>query len=139
LIGRRQTQISFHRTRSGFLHRQPLPQHSGSRQPSIGRAFDGRLWNRSQWDEKSRRFFVLSYKDGEVQPAAVAKWAANATLAMIDQYIADRVGRIWLSLEHLPSEPPCVSMRFCCGAAANQFAYHHDEVGACETIRLSTG
>jgi S-formylglutathione hydrolase len=32
-------------------------------------------------------FFDLPYKDGEVQPAVVAKWAANAPLAMIDQYI----------------------------------------------------
>jgi S-formylglutathione hydrolase len=34
-------------------------------------------------------FFDLPYKDGEVQPAVVAKWAANAPLAMIDQYIAN--------------------------------------------------
>jgi S-formylglutathione hydrolase len=32
-------------------------------------------------------FFDLPYKDGELQPAVVAKWAANAPLAMIDQYI----------------------------------------------------
>jgi enterochelin esterase-like enzyme len=32
-------------------------------------------------------FFDLPYKDGEAQPAVVAKWAANAPLAMIDQYI----------------------------------------------------
>jgi S-formylglutathione hydrolase len=32
-------------------------------------------------------FFDLPYKDGEVQPAVAAKWAANAPLAMIDQYI----------------------------------------------------
>jgi S-formylglutathione hydrolase len=34
-------------------------------------------------------FFDLPYKDGEVQTAVVAKWAANAPLAMIDQYIAN--------------------------------------------------
>jgi S-formylglutathione hydrolase len=34
-------------------------------------------------------FFDLPYKDGELQPAVVAKWAANAPLAMIDQYIAN--------------------------------------------------
>ena len=32
-------------------------------------------------------FFDLPSKDGQVQPAIVAKWAANAPLAMIDQYI----------------------------------------------------
>ena len=31
----------------------------------------------------------LPYKDGELQPAVVAKWAANAPLAMIDQYISN--------------------------------------------------
>ena len=32
-------------------------------------------------------FFDLPYKDGQVQPEVAAKWAANAPLAMIDQYI----------------------------------------------------
>ncbi len=32
-------------------------------------------------------FLDLPYKDGELQPGIVAKWAANAPLAMIDQYI----------------------------------------------------
>ena len=32
-------------------------------------------------------FFDLPSKDGQVQPAIAAKWAANAPLAMIDQYI----------------------------------------------------
>jgi S-formylglutathione hydrolase FrmB len=34
-------------------------------------------------------FFDLPYKDGEVQPQVVAKMAANAPLAMIDQYISN--------------------------------------------------
>jgi enterochelin esterase-like enzyme len=34
-------------------------------------------------------FLDLPYKDGELQPAVVAKWAANAPLAMIDQYISN--------------------------------------------------
>jgi S-formylglutathione hydrolase len=34
-------------------------------------------------------FFDLPYKDGELQPAVVAKWSANAPLAMIDEYIAN--------------------------------------------------
>jgi S-formylglutathione hydrolase len=34
-------------------------------------------------------FFDLPYKSGEMQPAIVAKWAANAPLAMIDQYISN--------------------------------------------------
>jgi enterochelin esterase-like enzyme len=34
-------------------------------------------------------FFDLPYKDGVLQPAVVAKWAANAPLAMIDQYISN--------------------------------------------------
>jgi hypothetical protein len=34
-------------------------------------------------------FFDLPYKGDELQPAVVAKWAANAPLAMIDQYIAN--------------------------------------------------
>jgi S-formylglutathione hydrolase len=34
-------------------------------------------------------FFDLPSKNGEVQPAIVAKWAANAPLAMIDQYIVN--------------------------------------------------
>jgi enterochelin esterase-like enzyme len=34
-------------------------------------------------------YFDLPTKNGEVQPAIVAKWAANAPLAMIDQYIAN--------------------------------------------------
>lgn len=32
-------------------------------------------------------FFDLPAKDGKLQPAVVAKWVANAPLAMIDQYI----------------------------------------------------
>ena len=32
-------------------------------------------------------FFDLPVKDGQLQPAIAAKWAANAPLAMIDQYI----------------------------------------------------
>ena len=32
-------------------------------------------------------FFDLPYKDGELQPAVIAQWAANAPLAMIGQYI----------------------------------------------------
>ena len=34
-------------------------------------------------------FLDLPYKGDELQPAVVAKWAANAPLAMIDQYIAN--------------------------------------------------
>jgi S-formylglutathione hydrolase FrmB len=34
-------------------------------------------------------FFDLPYKGGEYQPQVAAKWAANAPLAMIDQYIAN--------------------------------------------------
>jgi S-formylglutathione hydrolase len=34
-------------------------------------------------------FFDLPYKGDEVQPAVVAKWAANAPLAMIDQYVGN--------------------------------------------------
>lgn len=34
-------------------------------------------------------FFDLPWKNGEIQPAIVAKWAANAPLAMVDQYIAN--------------------------------------------------
>jgi S-formylglutathione hydrolase len=34
-------------------------------------------------------FFDLPYKDGALQSAVVAKWAANAPLAMIDQYISN--------------------------------------------------
>jgi S-formylglutathione hydrolase len=33
-------------------------------------------------------YFDLPAKDGKIQPAIVAKWAANAPLAMIDQYAA---------------------------------------------------
>jgi hypothetical protein len=32
-------------------------------------------------------FFDLPSKEGQVQPAIAAKWAANASLAMIDQHI----------------------------------------------------
>ena len=34
-------------------------------------------------------FLDLPYKNDELEPAVVAKWAANAPLAMIDQYIAN--------------------------------------------------
>jgi S-formylglutathione hydrolase len=34
-------------------------------------------------------FFDLPVKDGKVQPAIVAKWAANAPLAIIDQYMGN--------------------------------------------------
>ena len=34
-------------------------------------------------------FFDLPYKGGEYQPPVAAKWAANAPLATIDQYIAN--------------------------------------------------
>jgi hypothetical protein len=34
-------------------------------------------------------FFDLPSKNGEVQPKIVAKWAANAPLAMVDQYITN--------------------------------------------------
>src|SRR5262249_30640359 len=33
-------------------------------------------------------FFDLPVKEGKVQPAIVAKWAANAPLAMLDQYVS---------------------------------------------------
>jgi hypothetical protein len=32
-------------------------------------------------------FFDLPSKEGQVQPAIAARWAVNAPLAMIDQYI----------------------------------------------------
>ena len=32
-------------------------------------------------------YFDLPVKDGKIQPAIVAKWVANAPLAMIDQYV----------------------------------------------------
>jgi S-formylglutathione hydrolase len=32
-------------------------------------------------------FFDLPTKDGKPQPAVIAKWAANAPLAMIDQHV----------------------------------------------------
>jgi S-formylglutathione hydrolase FrmB len=32
-------------------------------------------------------YFDLPAKDGKIQPAVVAKWVANAPLAMIDQYV----------------------------------------------------
>ena len=34
-------------------------------------------------------FLDLPYKGDELQPAVVAKWAANAPLAMIEQYVAN--------------------------------------------------
>jgi len=34
-------------------------------------------------------YFDLPTKDGEVQPGVVAAWAANATLAMVYQYVAN--------------------------------------------------
>lgn len=41
-------------------------------------------------DPKNPPFFLdLPYKNGEVQPQIVAKWQANAPLAMVDQYIAN--------------------------------------------------
>jgi S-formylglutathione hydrolase len=40
------------------------------------------------WISEPRRS-DLPYKGDELQPAVVAKWAANAPLAMIDQYIAN--------------------------------------------------
>jgi S-formylglutathione hydrolase len=39
--------------------------------------------------KKPPLFLDLPYKGDELQPAVVAKWAANAPLAMIDQYIAN--------------------------------------------------
>ena len=39
---------------------------------------------------KNPPFFVdLPVKDGKVQPSVVAKWAANAPLAMVDQYLGN--------------------------------------------------
>ena len=34
-------------------------------------------------------YFDLPGKDGKLQPAVVAKWAANAPLAIIDQYVTN--------------------------------------------------
>jgi enterochelin esterase-like enzyme len=34
-------------------------------------------------------FFDLPVKNGQLQPTVIAKWAANAPLAMVDQYIAN--------------------------------------------------
>jgi hypothetical protein len=34
-------------------------------------------------------FFDMPVKDGEPQPLVIAKWAANAPLAMIDQYVTN--------------------------------------------------
>ena len=39
--------------------------------------------------KNSPLFLDLPYKNGEVQPQIVAKWQANAPLAMVDQYIAN--------------------------------------------------
>jgi S-formylglutathione hydrolase len=34
-------------------------------------------------------YFELPFKDGKLQPLIAAKWAANAPVAMLDQYIPE--------------------------------------------------
>jgi enterochelin esterase-like enzyme len=54
------------------------------------RGFMTQLASAAAWSPNPNNppfFFDLPVKDGKVQPQVVAKWAANAPLAMIDQYI----------------------------------------------------
>lgn len=47
-------------------------------------------WRAAAWSPNPNNpplYLDFPVKDGKIQPAIVAKWAANAPLAMVDQYI----------------------------------------------------
>jgi S-formylglutathione hydrolase FrmB len=70
------------------LEAMKSPKNS-AKLPFFARA---QLANAAAWspDPKNPPLYLdLPYKDGVVQPDIVAKWAANAPLAFIDQYIGN--------------------------------------------------
>ncbi len=54
-------------------------------------------------------FLDLPYKGGELQSAVVARWAANATLTMIDQYIANLKRMHAISMDAGDKDEPIAS------------------------------
>jgi S-formylglutathione hydrolase len=75
---------------------KPSPKTAAVHSPADVAALDfgakAQLASAAAWSPDPKNpplFFDLPYKDGVLQPAVVAKWAANAPLAMIDQYIAN--------------------------------------------------
>ena len=64
--------------------------HSPADLANAGRGPMTTLAEAAAWSPNPKNppfFFDLPSKDGKVQPAVVARWAANAPLAMIDQYL----------------------------------------------------
>jgi len=64
--------------------------HSAAEVPALDFGTKAQLASAAAWSPNPKDpplFFDLPYKGGELQPEVVAKWAANAPLAMIDQYI----------------------------------------------------
>ena len=75
---------------------KPSPKAAAVHSPAEVAALDfgakAQLASAAAWSPDPKNpplFFDLPYKDGVLQPAVVAKWAANAPLAMIDQYISN--------------------------------------------------
>jgi S-formylglutathione hydrolase len=73
---------------------RPNPKLEALHDPSDVTALDfggkAALASAAAWSPDPKNpplFFDLPYKNGEVRPEIVAKWQANAPLAMVDQYI----------------------------------------------------
>src|SRR6266576_85750 len=58
-------------------------------------------------------YLDLPRKDGKIQPDIVAKWAANAPLAMLDQYVANlkRLGAIAFDIGNQDESVPPATVR----------------------------
>ena len=52
-------------------------------------------------------YLDLPVKDGKVRPEIVAKWAANAPLTMVDQYVAEPEPSIIRSAIEIGTKDPC--------------------------------
>jgi enterochelin esterase-like enzyme len=81
---------------SANIDPKPAPQAEAIHSPAGLATADFRtkaqLASAAAWSPNPKNpplFFDLPYKGDELQPDVVAKWAANAPLAMIDQYIAN--------------------------------------------------
>jgi S-formylglutathione hydrolase FrmB len=64
--------------------------HSQAEAAKAGRGAVTTLAEAAAWSpnpKNSPLFFDLPTKDGQPQPAVLARWAANAPLAMVDQYV----------------------------------------------------
>jgi hypothetical protein len=82
-MGRVESSAAFHNGQ--FMQSGGGKMRASDRTMSVVRAYH-RGWTSKHFGEAAR---LLSPKDGQVQQDVVAKWAANAPLAFVDQYIGN--------------------------------------------------